>query len=66
MAGVTVTEKTTSSSARDKKGKCLTFALGNEEYGLENHKVRRIMGDRAMTAAAQMSIGSMGRNAFPF
>jgi purine-binding chemotaxis protein CheW len=37
----------------DKKGKYLTFALANEEYGLEILKVREIIGYMAITAVPQ-------------
>ena len=37
----------------DKEGKYLTFALGNEEYGLEILKVREIIGYMDITAVPQ-------------
>jgi purine-binding chemotaxis protein CheW len=37
-----------------KQGKYLTFALGNEEYGLEILKVREIIGYMDITAVPQM------------
>jgi purine-binding chemotaxis protein CheW len=37
-----------------KEGKYLTFALGNEEYGLEILKVREIIGFMDITAVPQM------------
>ena len=37
----------------DKEGKYLTFALGNEEYGLEILKVREIIGYMEITAVPQ-------------
>ena len=43
-----------SSAAMDKEGKYLTFALGNEEYGLEILKVREIIGFMSITAVPQM------------
>jgi purine-binding chemotaxis protein CheW len=43
-----------SSAAMDKEGKYLTFALGNEEYGLEILKVREIIGFMDITAVPQM------------
>lgn len=43
-----------SSVAMDKEGKYLTFALGNEEYGLEILKVREIIGYMDITAVPQM------------
>jgi purine-binding chemotaxis protein CheW len=42
------------SAAMDKEGKYLTFALGNEEYGLEILKVREIIGFMDITAVPQM------------
>jgi purine-binding chemotaxis protein CheW len=38
---------------QDKEGKYLTFALGNEEYGLEILKVREIIGYMEITAVPQ-------------
>jgi purine-binding chemotaxis protein CheW len=43
-----------SRDAMDKEGKYLTFALGNEEYGLEILKVREIIGYMDITAVPQM------------
>lgn len=40
-------------SLRDKEGKYLTFALGNEEFGLEILKVREIIGYMDITAVPQ-------------
>ena len=37
----------------DKEGKYLTFALGNEEFGLEILKVREIIGYMDITAVPQ-------------
>ncbi len=47
------TEKQSSDGIRDKEGKYLTFALGNEEYGLEILKVREIIGYMEITAIPQ-------------
>ena len=45
QAGLTVAESSESlRKSADKAGKCLTFALGSEEYGLEILKVREIIG----------------------
>jgi purine-binding chemotaxis protein CheW len=46
--------KESSNFAESKEGKYLTFALGNEEYGLEILKVREIIGYMAITAVPQM------------
>ena len=46
------TEKT-QSAFLDKAGKYLTFALANEEYGLEILKVREIIGYMVITAVPQ-------------
>lgn len=54
-----MTEATTSSAQSnqallDKEGKYLTFALANEEYGLEILKVREIIGYMDITTVPQM------------
>lgn len=41
-------------AAVSREGKYLTFALGNEEYGLEILKVREIIGFMEITAVPQM------------
>ena len=51
MASATVPEQ--KEGVRDKAGKYLTFALGNEEFGLEILKVREINGYMAITAIPQ-------------
>jgi purine-binding chemotaxis protein CheW len=48
MSTATTLEKP--SSATDRGGKYLTFALGNEEYGLQILKVREIIGFMEITA----------------
>ena len=54
MAGVTAqTEQTSQNAVLEKEGKYLTFALANEEYGLEILKVREIMGYMEITAVPQ-------------
>lgn len=47
MSAAATTEKT---GATDRGGKYLTFALGNEEYGLQILKVREIIGLMEITA----------------
>jgi len=51
MASATVPEQ--KEGVRDKAGKYLTFALSNEEYGLEILKVREINGYMQITAVPQ-------------
>jgi purine-binding chemotaxis protein CheW len=53
MTHATVTEQTMSGTLRDKEGKYLTFALGDEEFGLEILKVREIIGYMQITAVPQ-------------
>jgi purine-binding chemotaxis protein CheW len=47
-------EKETTAVASSREGKYLTFALGDEEYGLEILKVREIIGYMETTAVPQM------------
>jgi purine-binding chemotaxis protein CheW len=55
MAYATLAQNEQRSGAEmDKEGKYLTFALGNEEYGLEILKVREIIGYMDITAVPQM------------
>jgi purine-binding chemotaxis protein CheW len=49
----TVMEQQTNRTDQHKAGKYLTFALGNEEYGLEILKVREIIGFMQITAVPQ-------------
>ncbi|HBG27267.1 MAG: chemotaxis protein CheW [Planctomycetes bacterium GWF2_41_51] len=44
MSVLTVQKEQTDKTLRAKEGKYLTFALGNEQYGLEILKVREIVG----------------------
>ena len=54
QAGLTVAESSESlRKSADKAGKCLTFALGSEEYGLEILKVREIIGYMDITQVPQ-------------
>ena len=53
MTGTTTQARDESGAARDKEGKYLTFALAQEEYGLEILKVREIVGYMAVTAVPQ-------------
>ena len=50
MTSATATMESVARSAADKEGKYLTFALGQEEYGLEILKVREIIGYMDITA----------------
>jgi purine-binding chemotaxis protein CheW len=55
MSATSVTESTRNKPAlTGKEGKYLTFALANEEYGLEILKVREIIGYIDVTAVPQM------------
>lgn len=54
MATTTVLDNKTQVTMREKEGKYLTFALANEEYGLEILKVREIIGYMDITAVPQM------------
>ena len=53
MAGATIEMQDGSGVLLDKEGKYLTFALANEEYGLEILKVREIIGYIDVTAVPQ-------------
>jgi len=53
MAEATATAHTKQTGMLDKEGKYLTFALSNEEYGLEILKVREIIGYIDVTAVPQ-------------
>lgn len=53
MATTTVPDNKTQKTMREKEGKYLTFALANEEYGLEILKVREIIGYIDVTAVPQ-------------
>ncbi len=53
MAGVTVQTEQSHKAMLEKEGKYLTFALANEEYGLEILKVREIIGHMEITAVPQ-------------
>jgi purine-binding chemotaxis protein CheW len=53
MTVTTAQIQETVASVRDKEGKYLTFALANEEYGLEILKVREIIGYIDVTAVPQ-------------
>jgi len=53
MSEATAPTEQASNSLRDKEGKYLTFALSNEEYGLEILKVREIIGYMDITAVPQ-------------
>ena len=53
MAEVTTQAEQTNKALLDKEGKYLTFALANEEYGLEILKVREIFGYMDITAVPQ-------------
>ena len=53
MSQVTVQEDLSNVGLLDKEGKYLTFALANEEYGLEILKVREIIGYMEITAVPQ-------------
>jgi purine-binding chemotaxis protein CheW len=54
MSEVLVVPKQKGEANTSKEGKYLTFALGNEEYGLEILKVREIIGFMDITAVPQM------------
>jgi len=53
MAEVTTQTEQSNKALLDKEGKYLTFALANEEYGLEILKVREIIGYMDITAVPQ-------------
>ena len=53
MASATAINPASVGTASSKAGKYLTFALGNEEFGLEILKVREINGYMAITAIPQ-------------
>lgn len=53
MAGVATQAEQSNKVMLDKEGKYLTFALANEEYGLEILKVREIIGYMEITAVPQ-------------
>jgi purine-binding chemotaxis protein CheW len=53
MAELEALQEQVSSTETDKEGKYLTFALGQEEYGLEILKVREIFGYMEITAVPQ-------------
>ena len=53
MAGVTAQTEQLDKAIMEKEGKYLTFALANEEYGLEILKVREIMGYMEITTVPQ-------------
>lgn len=53
MAEVTTQLEQVNKALLDKEGKYLTFALANEEYGLEILKVREIIGYMDITAVPQ-------------
>jgi purine-binding chemotaxis protein CheW len=53
MAEVTTQTEQSRKAMLDKEGKYLTFALANEEYGLEILKVREIIGYMNITAVPQ-------------
>ena len=53
MAGVTAQTEQSRNAILEKEGKYLTFALANEEYGLEILKVREIIGYMEITAVPQ-------------
>ena len=53
MAGVTAQTEQSHKAMLEKEGKYLTFALANEEYGLEILKVREIIGYMDITAVPQ-------------
>jgi purine-binding chemotaxis protein CheW len=54
MSEVLLAPKQKGVTNTSKEGKYLTFALGNEEYGLEILKVREIIGFMDITAVPQM------------
>jgi purine-binding chemotaxis protein CheW len=53
MATATARDCETNKTVLEKEGKYLTFALANEEYGLEILKVREIIGYMDITAVPQ-------------
>ena len=53
MAGVAAQAEQSHNAILEKEGKYLTFALANEEYGLEILKVREIIGYMEITAVPQ-------------
>ena len=53
MAELEALQEQVDSAETDKEGKYLTFALGQEEYGLEILKVREIFGYMEITAVPQ-------------
>ena len=53
MTGTTTQARDRGGATRDKEGKYLTFALAQEEYGLEILKVREIIGYISVTAIPQ-------------
>ncbi len=53
MAGVSTPTQAERQARQEKEGKYLTFALAQEEYGLEILKVREIIGYMAITAVPQ-------------
>jgi len=53
MTETAIQTKRTNRTLLDKEGKYLTFALANEEYGLEILKVREIFGYMDITAVPQ-------------
>jgi len=53
MTQATVSGESTATSAASREGKYLTFALAQEEYGLEILKVREIIGYVEVTAVPQ-------------
>jgi len=53
MSELTTRTEQAGKSLSDKEGKYLTFALANEEYGLEILKVREIIGYMDITAVPQ-------------
>jgi purine-binding chemotaxis protein CheW len=53
MAGVAAQTEQSQNAILEKEGKYLTFALANEEYGLEILKVREIIGYMEITAVPQ-------------
>ncbi|MEN6425026.1 MAG: chemotaxis protein CheW [Phycisphaerales bacterium] len=53
MATATARDCETNKTVLEKEGKYLTFALANEEYGLEILKVREIIGYMNITAVPQ-------------
>ena len=53
MAEVAIQAEESNKTLLDKEGKYLTFALANEEYGLEILKVREIFGYMDITAVPQ-------------